>query len=644
MNLRLKHFVLFCFLTVCCLPMRGQHYDYISKKEYDCKKSEQFSISSSQNNSFQLKHTHLSIQVNPESRNITGSVEYRLNLLVPTTKIWVDLNDTLTCDGVISSVHIQAFRTSQNQIEIEWPAPVQGNIQLQIDYHGTVVNTPGFGSYVTAFHDSVPILWTLSQPYGARDWWPSFQTLGYKSDTTVIDITCPTMNSRGDSQTAVSNGLLVSKSHRPDTTSRFIYQTNFKTAPYLIAIAVTNFKQANDTLRTSQGPLLNETFYYPEDTLFYQRRLENLQGFFDVFENLFGPYPFHAEKHGHTQWGRGGGMEHQTNSFVVDMGFGLISHELAHQWFGDLVTCASWSDIWLNEGFASYLTGLCYERLLNGYWYPIWKKGELARVNALDSGSVFVPDTSSVSRIFSSRLTYSKGAMILHQLRWEMGDTAFFLALKNYINDPQLRFSFTKTDDLIGYFNQASGKNWNGYFDDWLYGQGVPLYSVQFQQRGSKVISRFVQSTTHSSVSLFEQKLKIRWYNESKTDSVDQVIEIQQNDQSFEFMAPFVVASAVIDPDFQSIQRTLKVEPFYSDVPVVYPNPMRDQFEIAWAPPTATEGQVRVYNVLGQVVLQQTWPSAKAIHEVNMRTFESGNYFLEVVFGNFRWTRTLVKY
>jgi len=480
--------------------MRGQHYDYISKKEYDCKKVEQFSTISSQNTSFQLKFTGLSIQVNPESRNISGSVVYRLNLLVPTTKIWVDLNDTLTCDRVVSSVPIQAFRPSQHQIEIEWPAPVQGNIQLQIDYHGTVVNTPGFGSYVTAFHDSFPILWTLSQPYGARDWWPSFQTLGYKSDTTVIDITCPTMNSRGDSQTAVSNGLLVAKSHRPDTTSRFIYQTNFKTAPYLIAIAVTNFKQANDTLRTSQGPLLNETFYYPEDTLFYQRRLENLQDFFNVYESLFGPYPFHAEKHGHTQWGRGGGMEHQTNSFVVDMGFGLISHELAHQWFGDLVTCASWSDIWLNEGFASYLTGLCYERLLNGYWYPIWKKGELARVSALDSGSVFVPDTSSVGRIFSSRLTYSKGAMILHQLRWEMGDTAFFLALKNYINDPQLRFSFSKTDDLIGYFNRASGRNWDGYFDDWLYGQGVPLYSVQFQQRGSKVISRFVQSTTHSSV------------------------------------------------------------------------------------------------------------------------------------------------
>jgi hypothetical protein len=87
--------------------MRGQHYDYISKKEYDCKKVEQFSTTSSQNTSFQLKFTGLSIQVNPESRNITGSVVYRLNLLVPTTKIWVDLNDTLTCDGVISSVPIQ---------------------------------------------------------------------------------------------------------------------------------------------------------------------------------------------------------------------------------------------------------------------------------------------------------------------------------------------------------------------------------------------------------------------------------------------------------------------------------------------------------------------------------------------------------
>ncbi len=644
MKLQLNHFVSICFVFFFCLPSRSQHFDYISKKEYECKKTGVFSVSSSTNQSFQLLHTRLSVRVNPESRNVSGSVAYRLNLLQPTTKIWVDLNDTLTCDRVASSVPIRAFRTGQNQLEIEWPAPVQGNIQLQIDYHGTVVNTPGFGSYITSLHDSVPILWTLSQPYGARDWWPAFQTLGYKSDTTVIDITCPTMNSRGDSQTAVSNGLLLLKEHRSDSTSQFIYQTNYKTAPYLIAIAVTNYKIASDTLRTAQGPLLNETFYYPEDTVFFQRRLENLQGFFDVFEDRFGPYPFHAEKHGHTQWGRGGGMEHQTNSFVVDMGFGLISHELAHQWFGDLVTCASWSDIWLNEGFASYLTGLCYERLLNGYWYPIWKKGELARVSALDSGSVFVPDTSSVSRIFNGRLTYSKGAMILHQLRWEMGDSAFFRALRDYINDPALRFSFSKTSDLLGYLNRSSGQSWEGYFNDWLYGQGVPLYSVQYQQRGGKVVTRFLQTTTHPSVSLFEQKLKVRWYNESKTDSVDQVVWIRQNDQSFEFLAPFSVASAVIDPDFTSIQRTLKVEPVYSDIPVVYPNPTRDRFEIAWAPPTSSEGQVRVYNALGQVVLQQTWPSAKAIHEVDVRNFESGNYFLEVVFGNFRWTRSLVKY
>jgi len=644
MKLPLKLLVLFCLLTQMGFTSFGQHFDYLSKKFYDCHSLGNYSTSQLQNQSFQIKNTRLSVRVNPESRNISGSVTYRLNLLQPTTKIWVDLNDTLTCDSVNASVPIRAFRKSQQQIEIEWPAPIQGQILFQIHYHGTVVNTPGFGSYITSFHDSVPILWTLSQPYGARDWWPAFQTLGYKSDTTVIEVMCPTKNSRGDSQTAVSNGLLVFKEHRSDSTSRFIYQTNYKTAPYLIAIAVTNYQFAIDTLRTMQGPLLNETFYYPEDTVFFQRRLENLQGFFDVFEELFGPYPFHAEKHGHTQWGRGGGMEHQTNSFVVDMGFGLISHELAHQWFGDLVTCASWSDIWLNEGFASYLTGLCYERLLNGYWYPIWKRGELARVSALDSGSVFVPDTSTVSRIFNSRLTYSKGAMILHQLRWEMGDSAFFKALRDYINDPSLRFSFSKTSDLIGYFNRSSGKSWEGYFNDWLYGQGVPLYSVQFQQRGSKVVTRFLQTTSHPSVSLFEQKIKVRWYNESKTDSVDQVIWIRQNDQSFEFLAPFAVATAVIDPDFTSIQRTLKVEPVYSDIPVVYPNPTRDRFEIAWAPPTSTEGQVRVYNALGQLVLQQTWSSAKAIHEIDVRNFDSGNYFLEVSFGTFRWTRTLVKY
>ena len=125
--------------------------------------------------------------------------------------------------------------------------------------------------------------------------------------------------------------------------------------------------------------------------------------------------------------------------------YDLMAHELAHQWFGDKITCNSWQDIWLNEGFATYLTALCYDFLKPNEWVNYIGKIKTDVLKKND-GAVFVADTLNVGRIFDGRLTYDKGAMVLHMLRLTLGDAVFFSALKNYINQPNLNYGFSSTN------------------------------------------------------------------------------------------------------------------------------------------------------------------------------------------------------
>lgn len=593
--------------------------------------------------SFRILKTDLKVKLDPEIRFISGEVRYSINFTANApSEISLDLSDSLVVDTFYSFPKINQLRIQNNKLFIATTALSAGsNFSFVIRYHGIPPVSAGFGAFQLTKHDSVvPLLATLSQPYGARDWWPCFQTLGYKSDTTSVHITVPHRWYMRFPLVATSNGKLTGI----DTVGNeltFNYLHTYPMAPYLLAVAVTNYKVSVDTLRLNSGPLVNVTHSFPEDADFYFNRLSYLDSMFMLFEKLFGPYPYAREQHGHTQWTWGGGMEHQSNSFMHDMSFALVSHELGHQWFGDKITCGSWQDIWLNEGFASYLTALCYENLQSGYWYPIWKKGEVTRVSALDNGSVFCSDTSDVSRMFNSRLTYSKASLILHMLRWEIGDTAFFQGIKSYIQDPQLSYSFSLTNSFIQHMEAACGRSLKGFFDDWLYGEGTPVYQVQYNQRGNQLNLDLFQTQTHPSVSFFEQKVQFRVYGYNTSDSLDFVENISSNGQTIQKNLPFEVSRVVFDPEYRIVARH-SFQAVTASEPLIFPVPAFDYFNLEYSLGGGEKGTLTLYDARGRLVRNVMLDGSTNWKRIEVQDLQPGTYSVKIVLGTKSYQRKII--
>lgn len=546
-------------------------------------------------------------------------------------QISFDLADNMTVDSVVFHENkiVQSSITLQNnELIIDLPTIVTNGTldSISVFYQGVPDPTGGFGSFEQTTHNSNPIIWTLSEPYGARDWWPCKQSLNDKADSIDVFIT------NQETYKAASNGLLISE----------ITNLGMKTAhwkhkhpitAYLIAVAVTNYSSYSDnvTLNTGQNvEVLN--YVFPEDLSSAQENTPNVLDVIQLYSDLFIPYPFYNEKYGHAQFKWGGGMEHQTMSFMVNFGHGLMAHELAHQWFGDYVTCGSWEHIWLNEGFATYLDGMTHEHNLNddGVSFNDWKQSKISHVTSQSNGSVWVNDTTDVWRIFDSRLSYSKGAMVLHMLRKKIGDDNFFQGIKNYLQDPDVANGYALTSDLQVHLEETYGSSLQEFFDDWFYGEGYPIYSVYYSQSQSKVLTVNINQTqSDNSVSFFEMPVPVKFSGVGKDTTIwfDNTI----NGQQFIVNLDFVVTSAEFDPNQDIISQgseVLKIDTL-DDGANVYlsPNPTQDKITIVFLEKIMPD-KVVVSNNKGKLVKVFDVRNPSYRFEYNVKDLSEGLYFI----------------
>lgn len=577
---------------------------------------------------YDLKYHRLHWKVDPAVKYIQGTITTYFESKSPDLSvIHFDLGDSMQVNTVRQRGQELNFdRLGNNILAVDLSQPlVIGELDsIEINYEGEPTNT-GFSSFNADMHDGVPVLWTLSQPYGAKDWWPCKQSLNDKIDSIDIIVECPMGNKVG------SNGLLISVDTLPNDQLSFHWKHRYPIPAYLIAIAVSNYEEFSHFADLSTGDSLEILNYvYPESRDRAEADLEFIVPMMELFNDLFGDYPFSNEKYGHMEFEFGGGMEHQTMSSMGGYSFVLQAHELAHQWFGDKVTCGSWKDIWINEGFATYLTGIATENLNPDFWEG-WKVSHIERVTSEPGGTTYVTDTSSIASIFSSRLTYFKGALILHQLRWIMGDELFFQACRELLNDPNHAFGYVNTDQFQGILSRVYGSSLEEYFNDYVYGSGYPSFQLKWEQSNDAIHFLLDQTTSDPSVDFFEMIVPVRVYS-GGTDTTFRLGH-EFSLQRFKYDFSKQVDSIKIDPDLWLISKDNTVEEDFisqqyeplDEVGQIFPVPTKDQLFIRLSKDTR-KAIVTVYDAAGTRVLRTSLSNGTGV--IATQDWKPGSYWL----------------
>jgi len=587
---------------------------------------------------YDITYHQLEFTVNPADYFISGKITTTFTALANMNSITFDMANELTVTSAKKNGVTMTFSESgNNELIINFPSvvPAGTTASVEVIYSGAPP-VSGFSAFAAETHAGTPVLWTLSEPFGARDWWPCKQDLNDKINSIDVYVTAPSQ------YTVASNGLDVGQTIN-GTNKITHFHHNYPIPAYLIAIAVTNYDVINQTAGTAPNTFPIVNYIYPENnTTTVQNQLLQTPIIMNLYESLFETYPFKNEKYGHAQFGWGGGMEHTTISFMQNFSRSLIAHELAHQWFGDKITCGTWKDIWLNEGFATYLASMVIENLSGNTAFISDKNNMINNITSQLGGAVYLTESEAtdVNRIFSSRLSYNKGAMVLNMLRFKMGDTMFFQALKNYLADTNLAYKYAVTSDLKSHLEAVYGSSLTEFFNDWVYNQGYPTYNITAQNWGSGQAKITINQTqSHSSVSFFEMPVPVRLLGAGGL-TFDTVLQNTSNGQEFIIAVPFVVTGIQFDIEKELISKnnvaTLANDNFELENTIaLYPNPVSNEIYVQ-LPSNMTINKITFYNNLGQKVLENNTSNfsvsslAFGVHFVSIETSE-GTFHKKII-------------
>ncbi len=509
--------------TLSCIPLAASAQDHTS---HSCAQSrrQQFrnhaktAVASPAEDDYDVKYVKLDIALNNTNIAVSGNVTTQAVARVSLSQYVFELANHLIIDSVKVNGVARPVTTSGIIRTVALPTAVAAGASFtaQVWYRGTpVASNPNVS--IGIYNERSPswgnrVTYTLSEPYGAKDWWPCKQSLTDKIDSADIWITVP------DSLKAGSNGVLKNITTLAGGRKRFEWETRYPIDHYLISASVANyvdysfyshFPGSNDSVH------IQNYIYDNGRTLpFFKSQIDSVGAEMSFYSGLFGRYPFWKEKYGHCMAPLSGGMEHQTMTTIGYFSGTVRHHELAHQWWGDYVTCASWRDIWVNEGFASYSEYLFYERFYgrNRAQADMNEKhyNPIDGVTSLPGGSVYVDDTTDDSRIFDSRLTYNKGASVVHLLRYlAPSDSVFFASLRTYLQ--RFAFGAATVEDFKITVQPFYTRNLDTFFNEWIYGEGYPVYSARWNaQNGQVFINLMQQGAAPQSVSAFHLPVEVK--------------------------------------------------------------------------------------------------------------------------------------
>lgn len=513
------------------------------------------------------------------------------------------------------------------------------SFRVRINYNGTPAFT-GFASFSFQQHATGPIIASLSEPYYARTWWPCKDMPADKVDSIYLDITVPA------DLVAVSNGSLENTTTANGATT-FQWRHRYPITTYLVSVAISNYAIIDNLYTFGDGATMPlQYFVYPQARDFAAQQLADTPDMLDYFNSVFGDYPFKKEKYGMAQFAWSGGMEHQTITSLSSFGDFLVAHELAHQWWGDMISPKTWSDIWLNEGFATYSEAL-YAGHRNG---PEGYHGYMQAIERNFPGTVIVADTLDLGKVFSTTV-YRKGAWVLHMLRRQIGEQNFFELLKRYAHDLRYRFGNATTAAFQNLAEEISGQDLDWFFDQWLRREGKP--TLRFGWKDTPEGQLLVRIQQAQAGELYRLPLTIAAV--SGSDTTFFLAESNAQCQTFSFSISKSVDQVILDPQnwihenqqsivFEDFDESCSVLPREFSLKPTYPNPFQlDQgnLRIDFSLTVTTEIKLLVYDITGRRVreiFQGRLPAGDHRYTWNGRSAEarrvaSGAYLIRLESG-----------
>lgn len=450
---------------------------------------------------YDVQHYTLDLTLNMNAATVSGNVTVQALVTAgPMSQLVLDFDPNggaLAISSVDSgpATPALAFSTNDSQdrlfVTLAAPAATNDTVTVRVNYSGTPSTSGTFGApYRRATHggSNTPIVFTFSEPYGARKWWPCKDEPSDKATTTTyITVANPNF--------PVSNGELVGTTPVGGSSTRYHWEHDYPVATYLVSIACTQYAYAETTYTGLDGvttmPIGHYVYTYNTSEF---AGLTGTLAAMEFFADTFGEYPFINEKYVTATHTSNSGMEHQTCTSMPDLdllpdGTGRRNiHELGHAWFGDRVTMRHFDHLWLNEGWATYCEALFYEHRDGRAAYH-------AYVNAwapANTPALVNPNADA----FSNSVVYVKGGFVLHMLRWVMGDAAFFQGTRDYLT--AFGYGNALTSDFEAAMEAQHGSDLSWFFNQWVYGTGRPTYGYSWTVSGppgARVVNLTVTQT-----------------------------------------------------------------------------------------------------------------------------------------------------
>ena len=602
------YFSFFIFLT----PFYGEDIEpkYLCSHEKSASRWQAQNSTLNQNQEkIDIKFYELNLDIDFNSSRIRGSVTVNgvIGNIYPDF-IELDLYDNMTVDSILQNNIPILYLHENDMLKIplsDITLDDENLFSLTIFYQGTPDHC-GAGGFKFDEHQNIGHVWTLSEAYCARSWWPCKDDPSDKADSVNIIVSVPIE----PAYIVASNGLLSSTTINNNKKTYF-WKERYPITTYLVSLAIYPYTKWVDQYVSpiSSDTMLIEHYVFPDR---YEASYPNYsltKDMLSFFSELFGEYPFISEKYGHADFTWGGGMEHQTLSSMGSFSQNLMVHELGHSWWGNLITCKTFNDIWLNEGFARYCQALWAEHMYGREAYFDFMNNHAY----YGAGTIYVENPSSNSQIFSAGLSYNKASWVLHMLRHKVGETMFFDILKSYASNDSLSYNAASTSDFQKVCEDISGLDFEQFFQQWIYGEKYPKYELSWWHEGNGIYN--VKIDQVQSYNFFSMPIDLKFSGSAGPMLVDTTIVIENNNfsQLYEFSGfNFLVENVMLDPEnwilkeaTYSVNEIDNILPDRVEVEKAFPNPFNSKVKLSFYinPQFGdTHVNVNIFDLRGKIV------------------------------------------